>query len=333
MKRNLIVVFATLLAIVLFQTSSFKLQSHVEFAPSGGLAGDPGQANCAACHGEYSPVTRNSQFILRIAPDSAGIANDSSIITPTNNKYTPNHPNWIYLNLTGANTNFAPASADSTYYGFQFTALKAAPNDSMAGSFTLVDPAYTALQTGPYGAFPALYGPVSYVSHKNGNPGSCTHGPNTWLFVWNAPDSSTGPVTFYYSGNLGNGYPFSAQPLPSNVVSGAPGDSIFLGSVTLYPGPPSTLGIADVAGNIHALSVYPVPFSDRLNANLYLNTPSTVSITLLSIDGQAIKELYDGVTPQGHFSRSFEIGGVAAGMYFVRVQSGTDTKVIKVLKY
>lgn len=322
MKRNLIIVFATLLAIVLFQTSSFRLQSHIEFPPAGGLAGDPHQTNCGACHSTLvSAQTRNSQFILRIAPDSALLDSSSSIVTPSST-YTPNHPNWISLELTGVNTN---TPSDTSWYGFQFTALKA--NDSMAGTFRLVDP-FTSIQTN---AFTQLSGrtqvpagdTIYYVGHYNPN---LLHYIQTWYFIWNAPDSSAGPVTFYYTGNLGNGNRQADISLSNT-------DSIFLGSVTLNPGPPSSVGIADVAGNIHALSVYPVPFSNQLNADLYFNTPSTVSITLLSIDGQAIKELYDGVTPQGHFSRSFEIGSVAAGMYFVRVHSGTDTKVVKVLKY
>ena len=321
MKRNILVVFATLMAIVLFQTNSFKLQSHIEAPPAGGLANDPHQTNCGACHSNLIlPQTRNSQFTLRIAPDSIFLDSASSLVTPSST-YTPNHPNWISLEINGVNTN---SPGDTGWYGFQFTALRA--NDSMAGTFTWVDP-NTSKQTN---AFTQSSGRVQvpagdtifYVGHNNPN---FLHYIQKWYFVWNAPDSSAGPVTFYYAGNMGNGNRTADISLSNT-------DSIFLGSTTLAPGKYAT-GIADVAGNIHAVSVYPVPFSDRLNTNLYFNSPSIVSITLLSLDGQAIKELYDGNTPQGHFSRSFEIGGVAAGMYFVRIQSGTDSKIVKVLKY
>ena len=321
MKRNLLIVFATLMAIVLFQTSSFKLQSHIESPPAGGLAGDPHQTSCAACHSTLvASQNKNSQFILRIAPDSAFLNDAGSLVTPSST-YTPNHPNWISLELTGVNTN---TPGDTGWYGFQFTALKA--NDSMAGNFTLLDP-FTSLQTNAFnelnGRTPVPAGDtIYYVGHNNPN---LLHFIQKWYFVWNAPDSSAGPVTFYYAGNMGNGNRTADISLSNT-------DSIFLGSTTLTPGKYAT-GIADVAGNIHAVSVYPVPFSDRLNTNLYFNSPSVVSITLLSLDGQAIKELYDGNTPQGHFSRSFEIGGVAAGMYFVRIQSGADSKFVKVLKY
>jgi hypothetical protein len=322
MKRKLIFALVTLLALVIFQTSTFKLQSHVVAPQTGGLANNPGQTNCAACHSAYgAPFVRNSQFVIRIAPDSAGLANDSSILTGSNNFYTPNHPNWVSLDLLGVNTNAAP---DSPFYGFQFTALKASPNDSMAGSFTLVDP-NTSSENGPYTSFPELYGPVSYVGHYNRNSQHFIH---TWYFVWNAPDSNAGPVTFYYSGNLGNG---NIGGDPNNDYPNS--DSIFVGSVTLNPGQYSNVGIANIAGNIHSVSVYPVPFGQELNAAIYLNTSSTVSLTLLSPEGQTIKELYNGTAPQGHFSRSFDIADVAAGIYFVRIQSGTDATVVKVLKY
>ena len=152
---------------------------------------------------------------------------------------------------------------------------------------------------------------------------------NTWYFIWNAPDSSAGPVTFYYTGNLGDNYPIPDQPAPPLPY----GDSTFSGSMTLSPGPYSSVGIADIAGNIHSVSIYPVPFSQELSAAIYLNTSSTLSLTLLSPEGKTIKELYNDTAPQGHFSRSFNIGDIAAGIYFVRIQSGADTKVVKVMKY
>jgi len=321
MKRKLIFAFATLMSVVIFQTSSFRLQSHIVQPLEGGLAGDPGQTTCAHCHSTFgAAIPRNSQFVLRISQTQAGLANDSSIITPANSFYTPNYTQWVSIELLGVNTNAAPATP---IFGFQLTALRV--TDSMAGRFILVDPK-TSLEN----SFTSYNSPVVsasdtiwYVAHSHADT---TH---TWYFKWTAPDSSVGNITFYYSGNLGDGYDVTQQPAPPLPY----GDTIFTGSVTLAHGPGSTVGIANVAGNIHSASVYPVPFGQLLNADLYLNATSDVSLTLLSIDGQAIKELYNGAAPRGHFSRSFDIGDVASGMYFVRVQSGVYSKVIKVLKY
>jgi len=310
MKRNFTVAALTLLIILIFQTSSFKLESHIVKPLEGGLSGDPNQTNCAHCHSSYgAPTIRNAQFILKISQDSAGLIGNSNIITGSS-VYTPGYTQWISIELTGQNTNNAPATPD---FGFQFTALSA--NDSMAASFTLVDPK-TSMETSA-SSFnqPVLNGPVSYVGHANADT---TH---IWYFKWTAPDSTAGPVTFYYAGNLGNG----------DVTSN--NDTIFLGSATLNPGPSSTLGINNLSGNIHSISVYPVPFSNKLNADLYLSAPSDLSVTLLSLEGQSVKELYSGAAPQGHFSRSFDIADIAAGVYLVRVQSGTDIQVQKVMKY
>lgn len=320
MKRNFILVSAFTIVSVLFFATSLKLQSHVTRPLTGGLAGNPGQSNCSACHSAYgAPIFRNSQFIIRIASDSAGLANDSSIISPTNNHFIPNYTQWVSLELTGINTNAAP---DSPFYGFQFTALKASPNDSMAGSFILVDP-YTSTQNSSYNGNPTPQGVISYVSHYNPN---MIHSINKWYFKWVAPDSASGPVTFYYSGNLGNGN-LAGDPSLDYPNS----DTIFTGSITLNPGHPT--GITNLSGNISAASVYPVPFGQQLNVNMHLIASGNVTLSLITIEGQTIKNLYMGNVQQGSFSKSFDIADIAAGVYFVQIQAGTDTKVIKVFKY
>ena len=322
MKRKLTIVLATLFTIFVFQISSLTLQSHIVRPLEGGLANDPGQTNCVHCHYTYNAFARNSQFVLTISLDSAGLSNDSNIITPSHNFYTPHHTQWVSLNLLGTNTNAAP---DSPYYGFQLTALTA--NDSMAGRFTLVDP-YTSLQNSTTSYNPPVVSATDtiwYVGHSN--PGRL-HTIHTWYFLWSAPDSSAGPVTFYYTGNLGNGYDISQQPAPPSPY----GDSIFTGQVTLYPGPSSTVGIKNISSNINSFVIYPVPFDSKLNADIYLNASSDITITLMSTDGRDIKQLYTGRAPHGHFSRTFDIEDISAGIYFVRVMSGPDTKVIKVIK-
>jgi hypothetical protein len=314
MKRNFILAFATLLAVVLFQTTSLKLQSHIAQPLEGGLSNDPGQTTCVHCHSDITNgIVRNSQFIIKLSPDSAGLTGNANIVTGTS-QYTPGCTQWISIELLGANTNGASGGLTPDY-GFQFTALKASPNDSMAGTFTKVD-FKTSMESSVSSYQPVDYGPVSYMGHKNADT---TH---VWYFKWTAPDSGSGPVTFYYVGNLGNG------------DASYNGDSIFIGSVTLSAGTPCiSTGISNVSGNIHSVSVYPVPFSQQLNTDMYLNTSGSVSISLLSVEGQTIKELYNNAAaPQGHFSKSFNIGDIAAGIYFVRIQSGTDSKVIKVLK-
>lgn len=313
MKRKVILAFATLMAMLIFQTSSIRVQSHIVAPLESGLSGDPGQTTCVHCHSDITNgVIKNSQFILKIASDSAGLVGSSNIVTASST-YAPRCTQWVSIQLLGMNTN---SPGNTPRQGFQLTALRA--NDSMAGAFIIVDP-HTTTQTiaGNPPFQPALHGPVTYVSHFHADSAT-----STWYFKWTAPDSGAGPVTFYYTGNLGNG------------DATYNGDSIFIGSVTLAAGTPcAPNGIANVSGNIHSASVYPVPFANTLNTDLYLNAPSHLSITLMSMEGQSIRQLYDGAATLGQFSRSFEIGDLSAGIYFVKVQSGNDLKVIKVLKY
>lgn len=320
MKRNVAIVLCTFSLIALFQVCSFTLRSDSVQPLYGGLSNDPpAMNNCAHCHSFYgAPIARNSQFILKISQDSAGLVGNANVVGDSF-KYTPNYTQWVSIELTGANTN-SPGSTPE--YGFQCTALRS--NDSMAGKFILVDPK-TSMQYSSItinGPQPVPPGDTTYyVGHKNADA------TQIWYFKWTAPDSSAGPVTFYYSGNLANGNA-ADQPEP---ITGSEADTIFVGQVTVYPGASSTLGIGSIS-NIANVSVYPIPFSDQISANIYLHAPAAMSITLLSLEGQSLKDLYSGPAPQGHFSRSFDISDIAAGVYLVRIQSGGDTRVIKVMK-
>ena len=301
MKRNFTIVFAALIVFCLFQTSSLKLQSHIAQPAQGGLAGDPGQTTCSHCHNDISnTITRNSQFTIKISQDSAGLSGNTNAIADSG-LYTPDYTQWISVELHGAN-------GATPVYGFQFTALKA--NDSMAGSFTLVN-AKTSIETSASSYQPVLNGPVTYVGHKRADT------TRVWYFKWTAPHS--GKVNFYYTGNLGNG------------DATYNGDSIFEGSVSLNAGLPS--GINNVRANINSASVYPVPFTQTLNAKFDLNTSAEVKIVLMSLDGKLTKELYSGFASQGAFNRSFDLNDVEAGVYLVRINSGAESKTIKVIKY
>ena len=301
MKRNLTIVLATVLVFVVFQTNSFKLQSHIAQPAQGGLSGDPGQTTCTHCHNDISnTIIRNSQFTIKISSDSAGLTGNANIIQDSA-LYTPDYTHWISVELHGAN------GATPTY-GFQMTALKA--NDSMAGSFTLVN-SKTSIQTSASSYQPVLKGPITYVGHKRADT---TH---IWYFKWTAPH--TGKVSLYYIGNVANG------------DATYNGDSIFQGRTLLNVGAPS--GINSIVANIDAASFYPLPFDQKLNIELDLKTATELSITILSLDGKMIKELYTGSAALGSFRKSFDTSDLTAGIYLVQMHTDTGNKVMKVIKY
>ncbi|MCW3124954.1 MAG: Reeler region domain protein [Bacteroidetes bacterium] len=296
MKRNLVIGVSALFIFTLFQMSSLKLTSNSAQPPQTGLAGDPGQTTCNNCH-LGSTRFDDTKFTIRLSPDSAGLALPGSIVT-SSTEYIPDSLQWVSIELNGSN-------GPNTLYGFQLTALDSANN--RAGTFTLTNTTKTSqLSNNGTGR--------KYVGHK-----SADHTTKAWSFRWRAPQS--GRVTFYYAGNIANGDGFEYTP----------GDSVYASSVTITAGPFAT-GISDVSSVIAAASAYPMPFSNSLHTDFTISQSAPVAIALISMEGVTVRELYDGEASSGKFSRSFELGDIAAGAYFVRIQSGTSSRVIKIIK-
>lgn len=97
------------------------------------------------------------------------------------------------------------ANNGSHRWGFEATVLKNSDN-SMAGSFNTLPDAPTLIQSS---------GGRSYISHTSNGAiypfdpadGTWWGVPNgaSWIFEWKAPQSGTGPVTFYVTGVAANG--------------------------------------------------------------------------------------------------------------------------------
>ena len=296
MKRNLAIIFSVLFIFAILQMSSLSLRSNSAQPPLGfGYAGDPGQTTCNHCH-VGSTITDGTKFTIKLSPDSAGLVGPAHIVTALT-QYIPDSTEWISIQLNGTN-------GATPKYGFQLTALDSLNN--LAGTFTLTNPAKTSTEfIGGTGR--------RYVGHKNADMNT-----TAWSFKWKAPHS--GRVTFYYTGNIANG----------DGHENTPGDSVFQSNSMITAGP--VLGIADMSPNISAANVFPVPFSHDLYTELSLDKTGPLAITLMSLEGAVIKVLYDGEAIQGKFRKSFDLSGVAAGAYFVRMQSGSSQKVIKIIK-
>jgi hypothetical protein len=218
-------------------------------------------------------------------------------VVTSSTQYIPDSTEWISIELNGTNGN-------TPKYGFQLTALDSVNN--LAGTFTLTNTAKTSFQN-------SVTTGRKYVGHKNAN-GTTT----AWSFKWKAPHS--GPVTLYYAGNIANG----------DGVENVAGDSVFASSATITAGP-VVIGIADLSP-VTTLSAYPMPFSHSLSLDLSLDKAAPLDISLVSIDGAAVRQLYSGDAQQGRFIRSFDIKDLAAGVYILKIGSNSSSRVIKVMK-
>jgi hypothetical protein len=295
MKRTLAIVSSVLFLLIIFQTSSLRLTSNSAQPPTPGLSNDPGQTTCNHCH-VGNTLIDPGKFTIKLSPDSAGLVGTANVVT-SSTQYIPDSTEWVSVELHGTN-GITPK------YGFQLTALDSVNN--LAGTFTLTNTAKTSFQNS------AATG-RKYVGHKNAN-GTTT----AWSFKWKAPHS--GPVTLYYAGNIANG----------DGVENVAGDSVFASSATITAGP-VVIGIADLSP-VTSLSAYPMPFSHTLSLEMSLNNAAPLSISLVSMQGEVVRELYNGDGAQGKFDKSFDIADIASGVYLLKIGSNSSSRVIKVMK-
>ncbi len=219
--------------------------------PPAGRTGAPGEGTCASCHsgGTLQPT----DTVIITFYDT--IPNPDTVVQAYEVGKT-------YRVVVQANSSWA------TRFGFEMTALDSLGN--AAGSFVLLNPANTAIQTS---------GGRQYVSHKNANSN------NTWEFLWNAPTNQVGGVVFYFVVNFANNNGSTS------------GDAIYVGN-TVLPAlpPPAQPDLVLYNDTIHACVnsqvqvnlTYEVLGTDITSAKIYIeesigNTTTLDSITLTNL--------------------------------------------------
>ncbi|KAF0203466.1 MAG: hypothetical protein FD170_1185 [Bacteroidetes bacterium] len=79
------------------------------------------------------------------------------------------------------------------------------------------------------------------------------------------------------------------------------------------------------------LSVFPNPFRNQLNINFGVKQQSQVKISLLNLLGQEIKVIKDGSFASGNHTLTYQSSGLTPGIYFLKLESGDNTSVRKVV--
>ena len=295
MRRNAAVVFSALFIFFIFQTNSLTLISNSAQPPTPGLSDDPGQTTCNHCHAGTTRMDA-TKFTIKLSPDSSGLIGSANVVTAST-QYIPDSTQWISLELNGTN-------GSTPKYGFQLTALDSLGN--LAGTFTLTNTTNTSSQfSGATGR--------RYVGHKNASMTT-----TAWSFKWKAPHA--GKVIFYYCGNIANG----------DGVEVAPGDSVYAGSSAITAGVINA--VTELSPKVSSMNAYPMPMTHDLHLDLTLVQTAPLIITLMTMDGRAIDELYNGEGAQGRFTASFDMKGITTGVYLLRIQSGSSQSMTKVIK-
>jgi hypothetical protein len=150
--------------------------------------------------------------------------------------------------------------------------------------------------------------------------------PNSWQWV------TTG---YNDDGNLSAPYPKVAlnfgQQQGVNVWSkkGTNGNG-----VAMFDAPYSTwTGISGNSSmNSQSLRVYPNPCNSLLNIAFELKRPETVNITLYDQMGERIETVTDQSYSQGHNVITYNVSGLATGVYSLVFRGGNDVQTSKVVK-
>jgi hypothetical protein len=99
--------------------------------------------------------------------------------------------------------------------------------------------------------------------------------------------------------------------------------AIVVGNVDSYLNPiPEEFGLS---------AAYPNPFNPTTNLGLALNADGFVSMSVFNIRGQVVETLVDRNMKAGYHNITWNADGISSGMYFVRVETGANTAMQKLM--
>jgi hypothetical protein len=94
----------------------------------------------------------------------------------------------------------------------------------------------------------------------------------------------------------------------------------------------NNLSVDEIATNLFALKSYPNPSNNEAVIQFNMPSSSHVKLSVYNMLGAHIATLVDGVTDAGQKSVSWNAKDVKPGLYFCKLESGTLSKTIKILK-
>ena len=94
----------------------------------------------------------------------------------------------------------------------------------------------------------------------------------------------------------------------------------------------NSLAVDEIATNLFALKSYPNPSNNEAVIQFNMPSSSHVKLSVYNMLGAHIATLVDGVTDAGQQSVSWNAKDVKPGLYFCKLESGTLSKTIKLLK-
>lgn len=111
------------------------------------------------------------------------------------------------------------------------------------------------------------------------------------------------------------------------------GNNLYLDDINIYKGAPSEelIGIEDLS-SLQKVQLYPNPAQTEVNLLFDASAPGIVNIRLSDVNGREINSSQI-LAQTGHNLIQFETESLMAGMYFIVLDNGKNTEVLKFSKY
>lgn len=155
-----------------------------------------------------------------------------------------------------------------------------------------------------------------YVTHKSSGTSFPGHTGN-WSFLWTAPGSGTGDVTFYGAFNF------------SNNNGSSTGDVIHTSTLTVNEGFGVGIGETD---DITTFNLFPNPVVNQVNINYTVEQQKRIVISLLNLSGQVVSVLKNEIATSGNYSQTFSMEQYPKGIYLLEIKSGDYNTTRKIIK-
>ena len=218
-----------------------------------------------------------------------------------------NETGWIKSNIpTSGYVPGATYRIEAIGYGvnhnrFGFLVSPQAINGDLLGTLELTDTVKTK-----------LVGNNKYITYtRNGVNGLDSL---AWYFNWKAPAAGTGDVVFYGGFNQNQ--------------DGHKGSDI-THLYTLRVKETGTANVINLTNNLNQVIIYPNPVNDILNINFELNKSTPTKIEILDLSGKQVGVILNE-NLKGIVSKQFNTSEFKSGIYFVKIQTETETVTKKI---
>jgi hypothetical protein len=111
------------------------------------------------------------------------------------------------------------------------------------------------------------------------------------------------------------------------------GDGLTAGNTIYYGLPTAISNQLQVTGKDNCnFRIYPNPGSANVNFDYSMVKEARVSIIIYNLNNQVVKTCVNNeVNGAGRFTKSYDISGLAPGVYFARLTSGSSSKTVKMV--